>query len=225
MEKMNDSLSQGEVMMSKADAVSSRSLMISAVDNSKKQKDIYGKQQAISSSLYAMQKMYQAMLANTTALQAPVIMNQTKPNIIVIPQALYHFTSNLPAYFDFVAANKDPSSKLTINSSVTNKVLMIDSQAKSIAKKNLLTRQSISRKGVSLVVSKNNISHTNNSLDHQGPLNRFTQKRNATKLIESNKKQVSDSSHSLTLQVASLHDHIQAQSIKAKLNSKGSEPC
>ncbi|PZU03417.1 MAG: hypothetical protein DI619_04465, partial [Francisella sp.] len=62
-------------------------------------------------------------------------------------------------------------------------------------------------------------------VDHQGPLNRFTQKRNATKLIESNKKQVSDSSHSLTLQVASLHDHIQAQSIKAKLNSKGSEPC
>ena len=174
--------------MSKADAVSSRSLMISAVDNSKKQKDIYGKQQAISSSLYAMQKMYQAMLANTTALQAPVIMNQTKPNIIVIPQALYHFTSNLPAYFDFVAANKDPSSKLTINSSVTNKVLMIDSQAKSIAKKNLLTRQSISRKGVSSVVSKNNISHTNNSLDHQGPLNRFTQKRNATKLIEKKKK-------------------------------------
>ena len=224
MEKMNDSLSQDEVMMSKADAVSSRSLMISAVDNSKKQKDIYGKQQAISSSLYAMQKMYQAMLANTTALQAPVIMNQTKPNIIVIPQALYHFTSNLPAYFDFVAADKDPSSKLTINSSVTNKVLMIDSQAKSIAKKNLLTRQSISRKGVSSVVSKNNISHTNNSLDHQGPLNRFTQKRNATKLIESNKKQVSDSSYSLTLQVASLHDHIQAQ-IKAKLNSKGSEPC
>lgn len=244
--KMNNFLSQDKIIMSRADTILPRSLTVLAIDNSGKQKDIYGnKQQALSpsiadfaqslfspdalinsktSSLHAMQKLHQKTLANTTALQVPSAMNQSKSKIIVSPQAaIYHSASNLPTHStDFVSVSKDPTSKLISDALVTNKALMTDAQARSIARKNIFTRQVINSKKMPLTISKNeNISHINNSLDHKKLPDQFTQKHSAIKLTASNKKQANDLSHSLTLQVASLHDPIEAQLIKAKLNSKG----
>lgn len=189
--EMNNSLS--------ADAVLPRSLMVLAIDN--RQKDIHGNKQQVRlssiadfaqswfsldelvnskiSSSHAMQKLHQAMLVSTTAVQALVAMHQSKPRAINPQAILYHCTMNLPVYPDFVAANET-------------------------------------------VIGKNkNISHTSNSLDHQKLPDQWTQRRSSTKAITSNKKQANDLSHALTLQVASLHDPIQAQLIKAKLNNKG----
>lgn len=193
---MNNSLSQGEIMGNKQQALSP-----SIADSAQSLPLPVTFTNSESLSLYAIQKLYQITLPSTATSQEPVVINQAKSKITI--------------------AN-DSTSNLTNDASVTNKTFMTDAQASSIAGKNIFTRQVINSEKMPLAISKNkNISHTNNSFDRRRLPDQLTQGRSVTKPTTSNKKQANDLSHSLTLQVASLHDPIQAQSIKAKLNSKG----